>query len=130
MLFSDRYEGNQIGESRVGEDDVEASLFFADLRENPVKVRELGDVDLDGCDVRTGGGHRGIKVRLPPAGDVDIGAFFDELPCRGKTDAGTASSDEGNLTFEFLGHCLFSVGAWVETSLRADARITSQIGCN
>ena len=106
VLFGDGAEGNEGPASRVREDDVEAPRFSANLRVDPVEVRKLGDVALDGCDVGPNGGHRGIKLRSSTAGDVDIGTFLDELLCRGEADAGTAARDESNLTFEFLGHCL------------------------
>jgi hypothetical protein len=61
---------------------------------------------LDGFDVRTDGRHCGVKLRLSPAGDVDVSTFFYELLRSGEANAGTAARDESNLTFEFLGHCL------------------------
>jgi hypothetical protein len=45
------------------------------------------DVALNGRQMRTDGGYCGIKLGLPPASDVDVRAFFDELLCGGEADA-------------------------------------------
>src|ERR1700685_4141319 len=121
MLLTDGAKGNEIcrrGSARsaraayacIGEHDIQASLFPADLRVDPVKVCRLGDVALNARDVRTDQGDRGIKLRLPAAGNVYIRPFFDELLCRGETDAATAASDKSNLAFEFFGHFFLRFG--------------------
>src|SRR5579863_1604697 len=105
MLFGDATKRRHVADARVGEDDIEASLLFADLREDPVQIRQFGYVSLDGGDVGTDGCDRSIQLRLPAASDVDIGAFLHELLCSRKADAGAATRDESDLTLEFLGHC-------------------------
>jgi hypothetical protein len=104
VLLSDRAERDPLNDGGIGEDDVDASLFPADLPVDPVEVPGLGDVPLDGGDAGSGGRRRSVQFRLAAAGDVDLGALPGELSGGGQADAGAAARDEGDLAVQLPGH--------------------------
>lgn len=62
--------------------------------------------------------ENGIKLTLPSASDLDPGTFY-ELLGRGEANAGSATRDESNLTFElpgdfFLRYCNFATNYQLE----------------
>jgi hypothetical protein len=92
VLLGDRAERDPLNNGGIGEDDVDASLFLADLPVDPVQVLELGDVPPDGGDAGSDGRRRSVQFRLTAAGDVNPGAFPGELSGGGQADAGAGRS--------------------------------------
>src|SRR5262249_38939749 len=92
----------QRQEAGVGEQDVEAALLPLHCGEQPVEVREVGDVARHAGDVLADFPDRFIEFRLAASGDVDVGALGDELPGRGQADSAVGPGNDGALTFQFL----------------------------
>jgi hypothetical protein len=94
VLFGDGSEGNERATSRVCEENVETTLFLLDLGKSAVKIGGFGNVSLDGRDIGPDGRHRGVKLSLPTACDVDMGPFLCELFRGCEADAIASAGDE------------------------------------
>ena len=98
-LFVDSVEVSVLEAAGVGEDDVEASFFFFDLREEAVKVFQAGYVTLYGRDVGADLFDGRVQLGLIASGDEDVGAFADETFGSGQAYAAVASGDECDFAF-------------------------------
>src|SRR5262249_41157770 len=91
VVLRDRPERGQRQEAGVGEQDVDATLLPFHRGEQPVEVREVGDVARHAGDVLADLPDRLIEFRLAAAGDEDVGPLGDKPPGGGQADAAVAS---------------------------------------
>src|SRR5262249_44072327 len=104
VLLADRPERGQRQEAGVGEQDVESAVPLLHRGEQPVEVREVGDVARHAGDVLADLPDRLIEFRLAAAGDEDVGALRDEAPGGGQADAAVAPGNDRDFPFQFLRH--------------------------
>jgi len=104
MLFGDLAQRAEFVSAGIGEQDVDAAGFLLDHGTDPVEVGELRCVAVDCGDASLDLGRGLVQLRLPPAGDEDLSAFFGKALCGAETDAGAAARDDGDLIREFLAH--------------------------
>src|SRR5262249_13578567 len=116
VLPRDRAERNPLNDAGIGEDDVDASLFLANLPVDPVEVFGLGDVPLDGSHAGSAGRRCSVQFWLATAGDVDLGTLPGEFSGGGQADAGAAARDEGDLAVQFPRHDVLPVAESPEAS--------------
>src|SRR5262245_52671223 len=104
VLLADRPERGQRQEAGVGEQHVEAALLPLHGREQPVQVRQVCDVAPHAGDVLADLPDRVVQLRLPAAGDEDVGALGDEPPSGGEADAAVAPGNDCDFPFQFFRH--------------------------
>src|SRR5271168_3795109 len=105
MLFGDGPKGNKFPNAGVGENNIDSPLHLRDGLVKTIEVSQLGNVSLNSRNVGADCLHGLVKFLLAAARDKDIGTLFDEELCRGKSNPFCAAGDDGDLAFEFLGHC-------------------------
>src|SRR5262245_64592469 len=104
MLLGDLTELGELDDPGVRIEDVEASLLPLHRDEQPVEVREVGDVAWHAGDMLADLPDRCFEFRLTAAGDEDVGALGDEPPGGGQADAAAAPGNDRDLTFQLLRH--------------------------
>src|ERR1019366_4340616 len=86
----------------IGEDDVEGSALGLHRRVESVEVGLIRDRALHRAGIGPEVGHSGVERFLPAAEDEDEAALLNEALCGCEADAGSATSDHGGLSRQFL----------------------------
>src|ERR1700730_18180946 len=106
MLFGDGPKGNKFGNTGVGENNIESTLYLSDGLVKTIKVGQFGNVSLNtgniGADCLSGL----VEFLLSAARDEDISALFDEKLCGSQSNPFCAAGDDSDLAFELFGHFL------------------------
>ena len=115
QLFGDRAKRRVLGDSSVGEQDIELALLLFDLSEEPIEIVEVRHVSLNRGNTFSHLLDRRVQFRLTTPGDEDLGTLIYKPLRRGKADAIVATGEKRNLSIEltelFLVSCHFPV--WV-----------------
>src|SRR5262249_6556245 len=80
--------------------DVDLALLSLDCVEQAVEVVEIGRVAANAGHGPANQPDGIVERLLSPAGDEDIGAFFDQPPGARQRHAARSTGDDCNLTFE------------------------------
>ena len=100
QLFGDRARRRVLGDSSVGEQDIELALLLFDLSEEPIEIVEVRHVSLNRGNIFSHLLDRRVQFRLTTSGDEDVGTLiYKPLRC-GKADATVAVGDKRNLSIE------------------------------
>ncbi len=105
MLFGDGPKGNKFANAGVGENNIDSPLRLSDGFVETIKIGQFGNVALNARNIAANCLHGLVEFLLPAARDEDIGTFFDEKLCRGKSNPFCATGDDSDLTFELFRHC-------------------------
>src|SRR5438132_11682312 len=117
MLFGDGPKGNKFAHAGVGENNIDSPLHLRDGLVKTIKVSQLGNVSLNSRNVGADCLHRLVEFLLAAARDEDIGALFDEEPCRSQSNSFCPAGADGGLAFELFGHCLSPLlRSWIPSS--------------
>src|ERR1700736_3861476 len=106
MLFGDGPKGNKFANAGVGENNIDSPLYLGNGLVKTIKVSQLGDVSLYSGNVGADCLHGVVEFLLAAARDENIGTLFDEKFCRSQPNPFCPAGDDGDLAFEFFGHCL------------------------
>ena len=74
-----------LGNSRIGEDDIQSSLFLLDLREEPIQVGHLRNVSLNADHGAPDLIYGSRQFWFATTGDKNMRAFVYEPFCRRQT---------------------------------------------
>src|ERR1700686_4036348 len=106
MLFCNTSQGSNLGNSGVGEYDIDLPLRLDGLVET-IKVGKLGNVALNAGHVAADCLHGLIQFLLATARDEDVGALSDEEFRRSQAYARRTAGDDSHFSVQ-LAHCRFS----------------------
>jgi hypothetical protein len=97
VLLGDFAEHFGVHPGRIRHQDVQATLFVEDSRDQLIQVDAVGDVAGDGAQAVSD--HRFSLVQLASAAahDEDVGAFVDEPLCGRQPDTAAAAGDHRDL---------------------------------
>src|SRR5277367_618103 len=110
MLFSDGPEGNKFADAGVCENNVDLTLPLGNHLVKTIEVGQFGNVSLNSKNIRTYVLHGLIEFLLATTRYKDVGTLFDEKFCRSEPNPFCSAGDDGDLAFEFFGHCLSPLG--------------------
>src|SRR6202030_3113113 len=105
MLFGDGPKGNKFANASVGENNIDSPLHLRYGLVKAIKVSQLGNVSLNSRNVGTDCLHGLVEFLLAAARDEDIGALFDEKPCRGQPNPFCPACNDGGLALKLFEHC-------------------------
>ena len=84
----------------IGKDNVNAALILCNLRVEPVKVFQVGNIPLDGHDILSNFRNGSIEFFLSPPSDVYVRPLANELFCCGESHSAAAACNDGNFPFK------------------------------
>src|SRR2546421_5190100 len=96
----DRARRRVLGDSSVGEQDIDLALLLFDLSEEPIEIVEVRHVSLNRGNIFSDLLDRRVQFRFTTLGDKDVGTFIYKPLRGGKTDAAVATGDKRNLSIE------------------------------
>ena len=97
MILGNHFQGREFADAGVGENDVDAS-FRPDGLVEPIQIFQIGDVSANAGDVAAYDLHGLVQFLLAPAGNEDIGAFFNEELRRRQADSRGPAGDDRELS--------------------------------
>src|SRR5712675_1706902 len=90
----DRARRRVLGDSCVGEQDIDLALLLFDLSEEPTEIVVVRHVSLNRGNIFSHLLDRRVQFRLTTPGDKDIGTLIYKPLRRGKADAIVATGDK------------------------------------
>src|ERR1035438_4138426 len=103
MLLGDLTKGREATASRVGKENVEATLLALHGGIDTIEVCKVGDVTADASNVESNEFYGSVEFGLTAASDEDIRAFGHKPFGCGESDSAAAAGDQGDFSGKFVG---------------------------
>src|SRR5271154_2036902 len=104
MLLHDRIQGNKLPYSSIREHNIQATVNFLYLREEPIEIRQLASARValqpSGCSSQLGDCSH--QFLLSPTGDDDQRSLSDKQFGGGESDAARPTRDQRNFSDQSL----------------------------
>ena len=98
LLLGDGAQRQHVAAPGVGEQNIESSLFFSNLRVNLIQIGHSGDVRADSYRRGANVCPRSIQFGLTTSGDIDLRSLRRQLLCRCETNTGAAAGHQSDFS--------------------------------